>query len=371
MSRRWHEPDTNPTYWEPLIREAEMRGKRLLGHLHEVVAEWERQVPGSAVIMDAWRVPLPGQRSRPGPGLRYQNPIERLDERIGVVVSDCDLQHILSHPKLDALILRLEMVLTELREWAEIEAERRGEKLRLVEDRGITPDVERLLTLCHFPIQDHPLEMQAYEVAATPFQRMDVLRRFIISRTWRYTGAFPWIAFTPNGVIRITTVASERSTREDAETMLRHWEELNPDTPIRVYRTMLADWTRLPEGLQEVYATMGFAESAGIEGLINDRIEGRWAYLFGGLPPERIDSVVRHILGPLMRPESKGLLDTLMSYLEHDQSIARTAEAMYVHPNTVLYRIRRVENLLGIDLRRTDNLTQVFLAVKLYQLFFH
>ena len=353
-----------------MLQEAEERGKRLLEDLRAIVREWDDQVACHAVILDAWRVPLPGQKSRPGPGLRYQSLIERLGERLGVVVSDCDLEHILSQPNIDGLLLRLEMVLTELREWAEIEAERRGEKLRLVEDRGITPDVERLLTLCHLPMTDH-LEIQAYEVATMPFQRMDILRRFVISRTWRYQGLFPWIAFTPNGVISIRAADSAGPTYDGPGTMLRHWRELNPDTAIRVYCTALDDWRQLPQALQEVYATMALAENRGIEGCINHRVEGQWAYLFGGLDRERIESVVHHILGPLMKPETKELLSTLQCFLEHDQSMARTAKALYVHPNTVLYRMRRVGNVLGMDLRRTENLTQVFLAMKLWELFLH
>ncbi len=368
MSGRFHEPDTNPMYWKPILQEADIRGKRVLEDVCSIVREWQGQVPGDTVIMDAWRVPLPGQKSRPAPGLRYQRVIERLGERIGLVVSDGDLEQILGQPKIARLLLRLEMVLTELREWAEIEAERRGEKLRLLEDRGITPDVERLLTLCRLPMTGR-LEIQAYEVADTPFQRMDMLRRFVISRLWRYTETFPWIAFTPNGVISIRATNPAGPTCDIPESMLRHWREWNPDTPIRAFWTVIDDWRKLPRGLQEVYAAMAWAETRGIEGCVNDRVEGQWAYLFGGLDRARVESIVHHTLGPLMKPEAKELLSTLQCFLEHDQSMARTAAALYVHPNTVLYRIHRVENVLGMDLRRTENLTQVFLGMKLWQLF--
>lgn len=362
-------PDSRPDRWQPIIQEAEVRGARLLGQLHEVVAEWGRQVPGEAVLMDAWKVPLPGQPARHRPGLRYQRPIERLGERIGVVVSDRDLYHLLSQPHMDALMLRLEMVLTELREWAEIEAERRGEKLRLVEDLGLTADVRRLLMLCHLPIDGFPLEVCAFQVASTPFQHMDGLRRFVISRTWRYQADFPWIALTPNGVMSIRSEDHDHTASDDVDTLVRGWQQLDPGTPIRAYRTRAVDWSRLPEALKEVQASMGLAESAGVEGVINGCIEGRWALLLGELSMERLDSVVQLVLGPLMNPHAEGLLVTLQSYLANDRSIARTAKVMYVHPNTVLYRLRRVEGLLGINLGRTDDLAQVFVALKLHQMF--
>jgi len=42
------------------------------------------------------------------------------------------------------------------------------------------------------------------------------------------------------------------------------------------------------------------------------------------------------------------LLDTLTTYLEQGSSLEATARLLYVHPNTVRYRLRRVAELTGL-----------------------
>ncbi|MDD6791924.1 MAG: helix-turn-helix domain-containing protein, partial [Thermobifida fusca] len=41
------------------------------------------------------------------------------------------------------------------------------------------------------------------------------------------------------------------------------------------------------------------------------------------------------------------LLDTLSVYLEHASSLESTARMLFVHPNTVRYRLSRVAELTG------------------------
>ena len=42
------------------------------------------------------------------------------------------------------------------------------------------------------------------------------------------------------------------------------------------------------------------------------------------------------------------LLDTVMTYLEQGNSLEATARLLFVHPNTVRYRLRRVSELTGL-----------------------
>lgn len=66
-------------------------------------------------------------------------------------------------------------------------------------------------------------------------------------------------------------------------------------------------------------------------------------------------------LAPLLdRPE---LLATLREYLRHGMSARATARALYVHPNTVPYRLRAIERLLGRDLTDVTSLTDLLLAL--------
>ncbi|MFJ4824532.1 helix-turn-helix domain-containing protein [Streptomyces bacillaris] len=80
--------------------------------------------------------------------------------------------------------------------------------------------------------------------------------------------------------------------------------------------------------------------------------------LLSGLPTDVRTAFGIHALGPLAddsNPSHRMLLETLDTFLTHNGSWARTAEALHLHVNTVHYRIGRVELLTGRDLARLDH----------------
>ena len=48
------------------------------------------------------------------------------------------------------------------------------------------------------------------------------------------------------------------------------------------------------------------------------------------------------------------LADTLRAYLDCFGDVAAAAQRLHVHPNTVRYRVRRIEKLLGTSLADPD-----------------
>jgi hypothetical protein len=57
--------------------------------------------------------------------------------------------------------------------------------------------------------------------------------------------------------------------------------------------------------------------------------------------------LIEEVYEPLVRGGS-ALLDTAMTYLEQGNSLEATARLLFVHPNTVRYRLRRVSELTGL-----------------------
>ncbi|MFC9972914.1 PucR family transcriptional regulator [Spirillospora sp. NPDC127200] len=57
--------------------------------------------------------------------------------------------------------------------------------------------------------------------------------------------------------------------------------------------------------------------------------------------------LVEHVYNPMMAAGAP-LLDTLATYLEQGSSLEATARLLFVHPNTVRYRLRRVTELTGL-----------------------
>lgn len=77
----------------------------------------------------------------------------------------------------------------------------------------------------------------------------------------------------------------------------------------------------------------------------------------GGLLTERY-------ITPLERSGAGGadLVKTVATYLAEDLSIQRTAERLYVHPNTVRYRLEKFRSLTGADFGRTAQLAELWWA---------
>lgn len=74
----------------------------------------------------------------------------------------------------------------------------------------------------------------------------------------------------------------------------------------------------------------------------------------------QLDRVLSAIRGYDVKTGSE-LEATLRTYMEHGGSVAETADALFLHRNSVLYRIQRIEELSHIDLH--DRKTRQVLLV--------
>ncbi len=66
--------------------------------------------------------------------------------------------------------------------------------------------------------------------------------------------------------------------------------------------------------------------------------------------PEVMSRIAANVLGPLddlPDHEREALLDTLEAWLDNGGSAERAAQALYVHPNTVRRRLRKLEQRTG------------------------
>jgi DNA-binding PucR family transcriptional regulator len=75
----------------------------------------------------------------------------------------------------------------------------------------------------------------------------------------------------------------------------------------------------------------------------------------------------RLALGPLedyAERRRADLLETLRTFVACDLDRRRAAERLHVHPNTLDYRLRRVEELTGLRLSSTSDLVVTCLALK-------
>jgi purine catabolism regulator len=74
-------------------------------------------------------------------------------------------------------------------------------------------------------------------------------------------------------------------------------------------------------------------------------------------------------LGPLLAYEGgNDLIQTLEAYFEHKGNLSQAAEALYIHRNTLLYRMDRIQEILIIDLDRPTSRLAVQLALYIYRM---
>jgi len=124
-------------------------------------------------------------------------------------------------------------------------------------------------------------------------------------------------------------------------------------------------------GFEEArHALLGTTVLQGTPGVMAYEELGPYKYLLrmpfdGGVRDAHRDSVAR--IAEYDRQRSTALLRTLEEFLRRRGSISATAEALYVHPNTLRQRLRRIGELSGLDLRKDDWL-MVEIAVKMVRL---
>ena len=66
-------------------------------------------------------------------------------------------------------------------------------------------------------------------------------------------------------------------------------------------------------------------------------------------PKNELRTHMEHTLKPLL--DSPDLLETLANYLVYGENLKETAEKMFIHVNTLKYRLKKISELLGVDLR--------------------
>ncbi len=152
-----------------------------------------------------------------------------------------------------------------------------------------------------------------------------------------------------------------------AETIRKAAEAEYPDTPLHggIGRPApeIVDW---PDAHREAAQALSIAV----------RIGERRALYFGDLSVYRLlfqlndaaelEAFCRETLGPLMDYEGSGdLLETLEAFCERLGNLSQTAERLFIHRNSLLYRMERIQQLAGIDMNNPDTRLAVHLALKI------
>jgi len=81
-------------------------------------------------------------------------------------------------------------------------------------------------------------------------------------------------------------------------------------------------------------------------------------------------ALVRRLLGPIFDYEQSqdgDLIRTLRTYLDSQRSWQKTAAALFAHRQTIIYRIRKIGELTGLDMGETSTVAQLWFALQIHE----
>jgi len=95
---------------------------------------------------------------------------------------------------------------------------------------------------------------------------------------------------------------------------------------------------------------------------------GFYGALLGDGDRAQVRRLAREVLLPLHqwdRKHDSQLVESLRVYFASDCNIEQTAKHLFIHPNTLRYRLKQVEQLTGLNLNRFEARAKLWLAMKI------
>lgn len=84
-----------------------------------------------------------------------------------------------------------------------------------------------------------------------------------------------------------------------------------------------------------------------------------------------IINYINNYIGPLIRNDKihdLQLLDTLEAYIDNNCNMGNTAQVLFIHVNTLKYRLKKIKELIFIDFNKIEYRTNLFIVCKMYRI---
>ncbi|WP_277585033.1 PucR family transcriptional regulator [Psychrobacillus antarcticus] len=84
-----------------------------------------------------------------------------------------------------------------------------------------------------------------------------------------------------------------------------------------------------------------------------------------------LDDFLQKCLGNVLEHDKMHVtsyIDTLENYFYNNQNVSETSKAMYLHRNTLIYRIEKIKEILNTDLKNAEELLRIQIALKIYRI---
>lgn len=157
----------------------------------------------------------------------------------------------------------------------------------------------------------------------------------------------------------------DRALKEIKETVKKLMDGLSVSVGIG---NSYKDFKMMKQSLNEAELAIYSAKCRGLDDTITKYNEiGIYGLLFSIKNKSILENYYSNIIGPIAEIDSANKdvssIKILETYFNHNCNITLTAEKLFLHRNTLKYRIKKIEELLKCDLHNFDHCTNIKIAL--------
>lgn len=141
-------------------------------------------------------------------------------------------------------------------------------------------------------------------------------------------------------------------------------EEVTPTFPVGL-SDLVGSLSRVPDAYREARWALHSAMETGESFARYREASGISPFLPRSL--SEAHRIIEHVLGPLLEYDATNgsqLVASLKAFLSHQRSWQQAAASLHIHRQTLVYRLRRVEELTGRQLNETADVAELWLALR-------
>lgn len=168
-------------------------------------------------------------------------------------------------------------------------------------------------------------------------------------------------------------LTSEQDAR-DIRTIWRSWLgelKILTDRSVAVgIGKVHAHLRRVYHSTQEAYQTLRYIEKRELQDICISFEELGIHRLLLQAPKNELEGYIEETLGPLLRydrDKNGELVTTLCVYFQSNQQMKVTSEVLHIHANTLIYRLKRVEEITGRTLTKVEDLLALHTALEFFE----
>ena len=131
--------------------------------------------------------------------------------------------------------------------------------------------------------------------------------------------------------------------------------------------------TALREAYMECVETQRMADKLVLPDRVLHYETIEFAHLFQNLSSTMMEDYCAKILRPLLEKDaeySQEMIRTLEVFIRNDGQVSEAAKQLFIHRNTVTYRLEKISDLLQVDFKKVNDLLKLK-AVFLFRQFLH